>query len=46
MLKIMTLLGARPELIKMSRAIFGLDKQSSHILVHSKQGTDMAVRVL
>lgn len=40
MLKVMTLLGTRPELIKMSRVIAELDKQVQHILVHSGQNYD------
>jgi UDP-N-acetylglucosamine 2-epimerase (non-hydrolysing) len=40
MLKVMTLVGTRPELIKMSRVIAALDKQVNHILVHSGQNYD------
>ena len=40
MLKVMTLIGTRPELIKMSRVIAELDKQVEHILVHSGQNYD------
>jgi len=40
MLKVMTLVGTRPELIKMSRVIAELDKQLNHILVHSGQNYD------
>lgn len=40
MLKVMTLVGTRPELIKMSRVIAELDKQVQHILVHSGQNYD------
>lgn len=40
MLKVMTLVGTRPELIKMSRVIAELDKQLDHILVHSGQNYD------
>ena len=36
----MTLVGTRPELIKMSRVIAELDKQLNHILVHSGQNYD------
>ena len=36
----MTLVGTRPELIKMSRVINELDKQVQHILVHSGQNYD------
>lgn len=40
MLKVMTLVGTRPELIKMSRVIAELDKQVQHVLVHSGQNFD------
>jgi UDP-N-acetylglucosamine 2-epimerase (non-hydrolysing) len=40
MAKIMTLVGTRPELIKMSRVIAELDQQVHHILVHSGQNYD------
>lgn len=40
MLKVMTLVGTRPELIKMSRVIPALDKNFNHILVHSGQNYD------
>ena len=40
MLKVMTLVGTRPELIKMSRVIAELDKQVDHVLVHSGQNYD------
>jgi UDP-N-acetylglucosamine 2-epimerase (non-hydrolysing) len=40
MLKVMTLVGTRPELIKMSRVIAELDKHFNHILVHSGQNYD------
>lgn len=36
----MTLVGTRPELIKMSRVIAELDQQVKHILVHSGQNYD------
>ena len=36
----MTLVGTRPELIKMSRVIAELDTQVNHILVHSGQNYD------
>lgn len=36
----MTIVGTRPELIKMSRVIAELDKQLDHILVHSGQNYD------
>ncbi|WP_339535875.1 non-hydrolyzing UDP-N-acetylglucosamine 2-epimerase [Pseudomonas hunanensis] len=40
MLKVMTLVGTRPELIKMSRVIAELDEQANHVLVHSGQNYD------
>lgn len=40
MLKVMTLVGTRPELIKMSRVIAELDCQVNHIFVHSGQNYD------
>lgn len=40
MTKVMTLVGTRPELIKMSRVIAEFDKQLDHVLVHSGQNYD------
>ncbi len=40
MLKIMTIVGTRPELIKMSRAIAEFDQHTNHILVHTGQNYD------
>lgn len=40
MLKIMTILGTRPELIKMSRVMAELDMHTNHILVHTGQNYD------
>lgn len=40
MTKVMTLVGTRPELIKMSRVIAELDRQVEHVLVHSGQNYD------
>src|SRR5450631_4237922 len=40
MRKVMTLVGTRPELIKMSRVIAELDRHVNHILVHSGQNYD------
>ena len=37
MLKIMTIVGTRPELIKMSRVIDKFDKFTNHVLVHTGQ---------
>lgn len=38
--KIMTIVGTRPELIKLSRVICELDKRTSHVLVHTGQNFD------
>jgi UDP-N-acetylglucosamine 2-epimerase len=40
MLKVMTIVGTRPELIKMSRVIAEFDKYLDHILVHTGQNYD------
>lgn len=40
MLKVMTVVGTRPELIKMSRVIAELDQHTQHILVHTGQNYD------
>ncbi|MDK2587407.1 UDP-N-acetylglucosamine 2-epimerase (non-hydrolyzing) [Romboutsia sedimentorum] len=40
MMKIMTIIGTRPEIIKLSRVINELDKYTNHILVHSGQNYD------
>jgi len=40
MLKVMTIVGTRPELIKMSRVISELDKYTNHVLVHTGQNYD------
>jgi len=40
MLKVMTVVGTRPELIKMSRVIAALDRHTEHLLVHTGQNFD------
>lgn len=40
MKKIMTILGTRPEIIKLSRVIAELEKYTEHVLVHSGQNYD------
>ncbi|WP_332778402.1 non-hydrolyzing UDP-N-acetylglucosamine 2-epimerase [Polaromonas sp.] len=40
MFKVMTVVGTRPELIKMSRVIAALDKHMQHVLVHTGQNFD------
>jgi UDP-N-acetylglucosamine 2-epimerase len=40
MLKVITIVGTRPELIKMSRVIAELDENTNHILVHTGQNFD------
>ena len=39
-LKVMTIVGTRPEIIKLSRVIPELDKHTNHILVHTGQNFD------
>ncbi len=39
-IKIMTIVGTRPEIIKLSRIISELDKYTNHILVHTGQNFD------
>lgn len=46
MLKVMTIVGTRPELIKMSRVIAEFDEQVNHILVHSGQNYDYELNQL
>jgi UDP-N-acetylglucosamine 2-epimerase len=40
MLKVMTIVGTRPELIKMSRVIAEFDRFTKHVLVHTGQNYD------
>lgn len=40
MLKVMTIIGTRPELIKMSRVIDEFDRHTQHVLVHTGQNYD------
>ena len=40
MLKIMTIVGTRPEIIKLSRVMAELDKYTEHIIVHTGQNYD------
>jgi len=40
MLKIMTIVGTRPEIIKLSRVMSELDKHTNHIIVHTGQNYD------
>jgi UDP-N-acetylglucosamine 2-epimerase len=40
MLKVMTIVGTRPELIKMSRVVSEFDEHTKHILVHTGQNYD------
>jgi UDP-N-acetylglucosamine 2-epimerase len=39
-LKVMTIVGTRPELIKMSRVIAAVGRQTRHVLVHTGQNSD------
>ena len=38
--KVMTIVGTRPEIIKLSRVMAELDKNVEHILVHTGQNYD------
>ena len=40
MLKVMTIVGTRPEIIKLSRVIAELDRHTRHVLVHTGQNYD------
>ena len=40
MLKVMTIVGTRPEIIKLSRVMAELDKYTEHIIVHTGQNFD------
>ena len=46
MLKVMTIVGTRPELIKMSRVIAELDQHTKHVLVHTGQNYDYELNQL
>ena len=39
-IKVMTIVGTRPEIIKLSRVISILDQHTDHILVHTGQNYD------
>ena len=46
MLKVMSIVGTRPELIKMSRVIAGFDRHTRHVLVHTGQNFDTELNQL
>ena len=46
MLKVMTIVGTRPEIIKMSRVISEFDQHTNHILVHTGQNYDYELNQL
>ena len=46
MLKVMTIVGTRPELIKMSRVIAEFDQHTQHVLVHTGQNFDYELNQL
>jgi len=46
MLKVMTIVGTRPELIKMSRVIAEFDQHTNHLLVHTGQNYDYELNQL
>ena len=39
-LKVVTVVGTRPELIRLSRVLAALDKHTNHVLVHTGQNYD------
>src|SRR3990167_3856316 len=43
-LKVMTIVGTRPELIKLSRVIAELEKYTEHVLVHTGQNFDYTLK--
>ena len=43
MLKVMTVVGTRPEIIRLSRVIARLDETVDHVLVHTGQNYDYAL---
>ncbi|MES2790045.1 MAG: UDP-N-acetylglucosamine 2-epimerase (non-hydrolyzing) [Planctomycetota bacterium] len=45
-MKIMTVLGTRPEIIRLSRIIERLDQSASHVLVHTGQNSDFRLNGL
>lgn len=45
-MKVMTIVGTRPEIIKLSRVIHELDKYVSHVLVHTGQNYDYELNEL
>jgi UDP-N-acetylglucosamine 2-epimerase (non-hydrolysing) len=46
MLKVMTIVGTRPEIIKMSRVISEFDKYTDHVLVHTGQNYDYELNAI
>ena len=40
MINVLTLIGTRPEIIRLSRVIHKLDKYTNHLLVHTGQNYD------
>jgi len=46
MFKVMTIVGTRPELIKMSRVIAEFDQHTNHVLVHTGQNYDYELNQL
>jgi UDP-N-acetylglucosamine 2-epimerase (non-hydrolysing) len=40
MIKIMTIVGTRPEIIRLSRVIAALERSARHILTHTGQNYD------
>ncbi len=45
-IKVMTVVGTRPEIIKLSRTIFLLDQETNHIFVHTGQNFDYELNAI
>ena len=42
-LKVMTVVGTRPEIIRLSRVLARLDEHCDHVLVHTGQNYDLSL---
>ena len=43
-MKVMTVLGTRPEIIRLSRIMDRLDRHASHVIVHTGQNADQSLK--
>jgi len=46
MIKVMTIVGTRPEIIKLSEVMKELDKHTNHVVVHTGQNYDYELNEL